>query len=73
MFWIAFILDADVCQDTHDFSAVLPCEDPHDELGMMEIRGTKINFFSALARLAIIQLKACDTLYSTEGLVQEDP
>ncbi|OQD82659.1 hypothetical protein PENANT_c020G01715 [Penicillium antarcticum] len=75
VFWIAFILDADVCQrtgrpgsqDTRDFSTLLPFEDPPDGLGMMEIRGTKINFFSALARLAVIQRKACDTLYSTEG------
>ncbi|KAJ5996417.1 hypothetical protein N7499_007266 [Penicillium canescens] len=49
-----------------DFNTLLPCEDPHDGLGMTEIRGTKINFFSALARLAIIQRKACDTLNSTE-------
>ncbi|KAJ6080040.1 hypothetical protein N7467_009793 [Penicillium canescens] len=74
VFWIAFILDADVSQrtgrprsqDTRDFSTLLPCENPHDRLGIMETRGTKINFFSALARLAIIQRKAYDTVYSTD-------
>ncbi|KGO45004.1 Transcription factor, fungi [Penicillium expansum] len=75
VFWIAFILDADICQrtgrpaaqDTRDYNTLLPHENPPDGLGVMEIGNTKINFFSALARFALIQRKVCDELYSTEA------
>jgi hypothetical protein len=73
VFWIAFVLDADICQrtgrpaaqDTRDFSTVLPREDPPDGLGVMEIGNVKFNIFSALARFALIQRRVCDELYSS--------
>ncbi|KOS47096.1 hypothetical protein ACN38_g1942 [Penicillium nordicum] len=45
VFWIAFILDADICQrtgrpaaqDTRDYSTLPPHENPPDGLGVMEI------------------------------------
>ncbi|KAI2703525.1 transcriptional regulator family: Fungal Specific TF [Penicillium roqueforti] len=75
VFWIAFILDADICQrtgrpaaqDTRDYNTLPPPENPSDGLGVMEIENTRINFFSALARFALIQRKVCDELYSTEA------
>ncbi|KAJ5977272.1 hypothetical protein N7501_000614 [Penicillium viridicatum] len=75
VFWIAFILDADICQrtgrpaaqDTRDYSTLLPHENPPDGLGVMEIGNSTINLFSALARFAVIQRKVCDELYSTDA------
>ncbi|CAG7925478.1 unnamed protein product [Penicillium olsonii] len=75
VFWIAFILDADICQrtgrpaaqDTRDFSTPLPRENPPDGLGVMEIENTKFNFLSALARFSLIQRRVCDELYSTDA------
>ncbi|CAI7635981.1 unnamed protein product [Penicillium bialowiezense] len=75
VFWIAFILDADICQrtgrpaaqDSRDFSTPLPREDPPDGLGVMEIGSVRLNFFSALARFALIQRRVCDELYSTDA------
>ncbi|KAJ5373861.1 hypothetical protein N7517_005867 [Penicillium concentricum] len=75
VFWIAFILDADICQrtgrpaaqDTRDYNTLLPHENPPDGLGVMEIENVKINFFSALARFALIQRKVYDELYSTDA------
>lgn len=75
VFWIAFILDADICQrtgrpaaqDTRDYNTLLPHENPPDGLGVMEIGNITINFFSALARFAVIQRKVCDELYSTDA------
>ncbi|CAG7938718.1 unnamed protein product [Penicillium nalgiovense] len=75
VFWIAFILDADICQrtgrpaaqDTRDYNTLLPRENPADGLGVMEIGNAKINFFSALARFSLIQRKVCDELYSTDA------
>ena len=75
VFWMAFMLDADICQrtgrpaaqDTRDFSTLLPREDPFDGLGVMKIGNSKFNFFSALARFALIQRRVCDELYSTDA------
>ncbi|CAI7662581.1 unnamed protein product [Penicillium glandicola] len=75
VFWMAFILDADICQrtgrpaaqDSRDYNTVLPCENPPNGLGVVEIGNVKINLLSVLARLALIQRKVCDELYSTEA------
>lgn len=75
VFWIAFILDADICQrtgrpaaqDTRDYNTLLPHENPPDGLGVAEIGNSIINFFSALARFAVIQRKVYDELYSTDA------
>ncbi|OQE30674.1 hypothetical protein PENFLA_c002G06337 [Penicillium flavigenum] len=75
VFWIAFILDADICQrtgrpaaqDTRDYNTLLPHENSPDCLGVMEVGNAKINFFSALARFSLIQRKVCDELYSTNA------
>ncbi|KAJ5503257.1 hypothetical protein N7463_006131 [Penicillium fimorum] len=75
VFWIAFILDADICQrtgrpaalDTRDYNTLLPRENPTDGLGVVEIGNARINFFSALARFALIQRKVYDELYSTDA------
>ncbi|CAG8385878.1 unnamed protein product [Penicillium salamii] len=75
VFWIAFILDADICQrtgrpaaqDTRDFSTPLPREDPPDGLGVLEVGNIKFNIFSALARFSLIQRRVCDGLYSTDA------
>ncbi|KAG0156410.1 hypothetical protein PDIDSM_3588 [Penicillium digitatum] len=65
VFWIAFILDADICQrtgrpaaqDIRDYNTLLPLENPPDGLGLMEVGNAKINLFLALARFALIQRK----------------
>jgi hypothetical protein len=75
VFWMAFMLDADICQrtgrpaaqDSRDFSTRLPQEYPPDGLGVMEIGNTKVNLFSAMARFALIQRRVCDELYSTDA------
>ncbi|KAJ5170501.1 uncharacterized protein N7500_003284 [Penicillium coprophilum] len=75
VFWIAFILDADICQrtgrpaaqDTRDYNTLLPHVNPSDSLGVVEIGNAKINFFLALARFAVIQRKVYDQLYSTDA------
>ncbi|OQE11776.1 hypothetical protein PENVUL_c002G00672 [Penicillium vulpinum] len=75
VFWIAFILDADISQrtgrpavqDIRDYNTLLPQENPADGLGVMEIENTNMNFFSALARFSLVQRKVCAELYSTDA------
>ncbi|KAL4795201.1 hypothetical protein BDV19DRAFT_399046 [Aspergillus venezuelensis] len=76
VFWIAFILDADVCtrtgrpaaQDIRDFDTPLPLGCPQDNLGVIELQGVTVNFFSVLVQLALIQRKGYDRIYTKEAL-----
>ncbi|KAJ4265315.1 hypothetical protein NW762_004600 [Fusarium torreyae] len=76
VFWIAFILDADVClrtgrpatQDIRDFDVPLPPNYPSDSLGMIECCGVKVNFLAILAKFALVQRRVYDSLYTTDAL-----
>lgn len=76
VFWIAFMLDADICtrtgrpaaQDIRDFDTPLPSHYPQDGLGVIESQGVRVNFFSILAEFALIQRRVYDRLYIKEAL-----
>ncbi|KAL4874837.1 hypothetical protein BJY04DRAFT_233247 [Aspergillus karnatakaensis] len=76
VFWIAFVLDADVCtrtgrpaaQDIRDFDTPLPLGCPQDNLGVIELQGVTVNFFSVLVQLGLIQRKGYDRIYTKEAL-----
>ncbi|QQK43607.1 fungal-specific transcription factor domain-containing protein [Penicillium digitatum] len=72
-FWIAFIVDADIChktgrpaaQDTNDFNTVLPTELPHDGLGLVQLDGIEVNYLRAYARFSLLQRDIYCRLYTT--------
>ncbi|OJK02123.1 hypothetical protein ASPACDRAFT_114819 [Aspergillus aculeatus ATCC 16872] len=76
VFWLAFIMDADVCtrtgrpaaQDIRDFDTPLPASRPHVGLGIIEYQGERLPLFSILAQFALIQRRAYDLLFTKEAL-----
>ncbi|KAF4944785.1 hypothetical protein FSARC_14583 [Fusarium sarcochroum] len=81
VFWIAFILDADVCvrtgrpatQDIRDFDVPPPPDSPSDGLGVIECCGEQLNFLTTLTKFALIQRRVYDSLYTTEALKRPPP
>ena len=86
IFWVAFILDADISlrtgrpsvQDVKDFDVPLPSKTPQDELGIMTVDGVQINYFHMLAEFALVQRQIHRHLYtatafkkSGENLIRE--
>ncbi|KAK4868599.1 hypothetical protein LT330_006801 [Penicillium expansum] len=71
-FWIAFIVDADIChktgrpatQDTNDFNTMLPRELPHDGLGLIRLNGIEVNYLHVYARFSFIQRDVYRRLYT---------
>ncbi|PYH86689.1 hypothetical protein BO82DRAFT_324914, partial [Aspergillus uvarum CBS 121591] len=76
VFWLAFVLDADICtrtgrpaaQDIRDFDTPLPASCPHDGLGIIEYQEERVSLFSILAQFALFQRRAYDMLFTKEAL-----
>ncbi|XHG02279.1 hypothetical protein AWENTII_005635 [Aspergillus wentii] len=77
-FWIAFILDADICQRTgrppvqhaDDYDIELPREFPENSKGVLHLKNSSVqfNFFNSLSRFALLQRKVYDRIYTSRGL-----
>ncbi|KAL9102501.1 MAG: hypothetical protein Q9163_002366 [Psora crenata] len=82
VFWIAYILDKDIClrsgrppaQDDDDMNVDLPTEDPSDNIGNIPLADGKgkANLFRFMVTFAIIEGKVYKQLYSTKASRQSD-
>jgi hypothetical protein len=77
VFWIAYILDKDMClragrppaQDDDDMNIDLPDADPEDNIGNIPLADgkSKVNIFRTMCEFAVIESEVYKRLYSTKA------
>ncbi|KAE8414817.1 hypothetical protein BDV36DRAFT_298653 [Aspergillus pseudocaelatus] len=83
VFWIAYVLDSDIClrtgrppiQDGGDYDVQLPGEYSKEGKGVLQQQGSYIDvsFFGLLARFAVLQRRVYDRVYSISSLQKASP
>lgn len=82
VFWIAYMLDKDLClrsgrppaQDDNDMNVDMPDAEPADNIGNIPLADGKgkMNLFRVMCELAVIENKVYTRLYSTKATRQTD-
>lgn len=82
VFWIAYILDKDLClragrpaaQDDDDMNVDLPAADPEDDVGNIPLADGKgkMNIFRAMCEFTVIESEVYKRLYSAKASRQSD-
>ncbi|KAI1819051.1 N-terminal binuclear Zn cluster-containing protein [Xylaria intraflava] len=82
VFWIAYMLDKDIClrtgrppaQDDDDMNVDLPDADPADQIGNIPLANGKgkMNLFRIMCELAVIESNIYKRLYSTKATKLSD-